>query len=423
MDNGKLIELNNGLRVLCFHKENFKTSSVRIEVFAGSLHEIVPASAHFFEHICFQGTKKFPSQKALNSFADINAVYKNAYTNQTETVFSTDGPELESVLELATQIAFYPLLTEECLEKERAAVIDEARSVQYSPGITANQKQWTALGGEKFARLVTGTIEQIENVTHKDLTAFHQAQYRPGNTLIVVCSNESTEKQLERVKHYTKSVKRLANSKPTEVNLNWLEHKTVLSLQKNELDIQSQTYIKLCYKLSEPIDYRTYLLEVTATNVMRAKAHEHIRQNLVLAYDAGCNVSYLNNRNFGSNENYQSLTLFSSVAGELANKCIEELKKIPTLAYDDTVLIQNKINNIRYSGALDVEANTIDSANTIVNSVQTEYEGVFIPSKFVDIVQSFSVEDIKQEIKKITQNIKLIQVTSPSNDVLKTIKA
>ena len=130
--NGKLIKLPSGLRVICLNRPHFKTTSVRLKVFAGSLHSKNPAVAHFFEHICFQGTKKFPTQKKLNDFCDKNSIYKNAYTNKTETAFYVDGPDLEKVLSTAIELAFNPLITEQSLENERRAVIEEARPEQFS---------------------------------------------------------------------------------------------------------------------------------------------------------------------------------------------------------------------------------------------------------------------------------------------------
>jgi hypothetical protein len=38
------------------------------------------------------------------------------------------------------------------------------------------------------------------------------------------------------------------------------------------------------------------------------------------------------------------------------------------------------------------------------------------------MVQSFSIEDVQQEIRKITKNLKLIQVTSPSKEILESLK-
>ena len=62
----KVKNLPNGLRAVVIPHENSNVVSVQITVRVGSRNEVEPDKsgfAHFFEHMMFRGTKKYPSEQ------------------------------------------------------------------------------------------------------------------------------------------------------------------------------------------------------------------------------------------------------------------------------------------------------------------------------------------------------------------------
>jgi predicted Zn-dependent peptidase len=418
MKNAELVTLDNGTKLLCLHRPNFHTSSVRIKIFAGSLHESTPGSAHFFEHIAFQGTEKFPSQTILEEFCENNAIFKNAYTTKVDTVFFADGLELESTLQVATQLAYHPLLTPESLEKERAAVIDEARSYQFAPGADALSQHLKNIGGDKYGELITGTIDQIEKVTHKDLIDYHATNYHTNNSLIIICSKESIETQTKLVKALIKKTATQKSVTPQKVDLQWLEKDTTLSLQNNKLDPQSQTYVSTVYKLPPAKTYDQNLRQSTAAIVLSKVAHKHLRQDLVISYSAQAGLSHLINQNYGISESFDALYLFTYTSGDKALTALDELLKIPEIACSKRDLIASVITTSAYEAALRLEETTAQAASNAIGSEQIRFDGEYNPQAFHELVKNTTVDDVIEDIRTLTKNLSATQITSPDQNVL-----
>ncbi len=186
MEEYKIITLDNGIRAIFAKRDNFHRTSVRVRVYAGSVHEEKPGAAHFFEHILFQGSEEFPSEKQLDDYCDQNAIFINARTTKFDTVYMVDGLEAESSIKVAAQLVFHPLINEESVENERNAILEETKSYQFAPGSEAFRTQRSVTGGEAYGSLITGTVLDVEAITYRDLLDFHQAQYRPENMLVVI---------------------------------------------------------------------------------------------------------------------------------------------------------------------------------------------------------------------------------------------
>jgi len=418
MKNEKLIVLDNGAKLLCLQRPNFHTSSVRIKIFAGSLHETTPGSAHFFEHIAFQGTDEFPSQKILEEYCEKNAIYKNAYTSKVDTVFCADGLELDSTLKIATQLAYHPLLTPESLEKERDAVIDEARSYQFAPGTEALKQHLIAIGGDSYGDLITANIEQIEKLTHKDLIEYHDTHYHTNNSLIIVCSKEPIETQARLAKSLINKTATKKSIAPKVLDLQWLKKDKAVSLQNNQLDPQSQTYVSTVYKLPSPTTYDQNLRQSTAAIVLSRVAHKHLRQNLVISYSAQATLSHLINQNYGASDSYDALYIYTYTSHEKAELALDELLQVPKIACEMRELIESVITMSAYEAALRLEETTTQAANNAIGSEQIRFDGQYDPVSFHELVKKTTVDDVIADILSITKTLSVTQITSPNQALL-----
>src|SRR3989344_7349436 len=84
------------LYILPMPMANTVASGVLVNV--GSMDEIMPQEAgiaHGFEHLFFQGTKKFPDKKILSEYIEEIGGFKNAFTAKELTFFYNQVPFVE----------------------------------------------------------------------------------------------------------------------------------------------------------------------------------------------------------------------------------------------------------------------------------------------------------------------------------------
>ncbi len=131
-------KLENGLTY--YIKKNAKPENkvdLRLVVNAGSILETDDQQglAHFMEHMCFNGTKRFPKNQLVDYLQSIGVKFGqhlNAYTSFDETVYflpiPSDSPEkLEKGFQIIEDWAFNTVLTPEEIDKERGVVLEEYR--------------------------------------------------------------------------------------------------------------------------------------------------------------------------------------------------------------------------------------------------------------------------------------------------------
>ena len=122
-------DLDNGLRVIVVPTDYPDIVTIQIPVQTGSRNEVEPGKtgfAHFFEHMMFRGTEKYPAdvyQNILkNAGADQNAYTTDDYTNYHIT-FTKD--DLEKMIEIEADRFQKLSYSEEAFRTEALAVKGE----------------------------------------------------------------------------------------------------------------------------------------------------------------------------------------------------------------------------------------------------------------------------------------------------------
>ncbi|MCP3909506.1 MAG: insulinase family protein [Actinomycetia bacterium] len=189
--------LDNGLTYYV-RTNNSPGSSLelRLVVDAGSLQEIEgKGTAHFLEHMLFNGTGAFPSNaldSVLRSFGAEIGPDLNAYTSRDETVYllslSTHSDEaVETGFDVLHQWATAATITPEAVEAERGIVRQEYRErVETGNGAVFQHFDHAYLEDTAYVeRSPIGTIDGIETVSAVELRDFYERWYRPDNMAVV----------------------------------------------------------------------------------------------------------------------------------------------------------------------------------------------------------------------------------------------
>ena len=166
--------------------------------------------AHFLEHMCFNGTEKFPGNgvvKYLESIGVKFGIDLNAYTAIDETVYNIDNVPMtvagavDSCLWILHDWAGGLLLEADDIDKERGVIHEEWRQRN-----TSQQRMMEAVALEMYpgnpygARFPIGTLEVIDNFPYSALSEYYEKWYRPDQQAIVVVGDVNVEEVEDKIK-------------------------------------------------------------------------------------------------------------------------------------------------------------------------------------------------------------------------------
>lgn len=227
--NVKMGKLENGLTY--YIRKNTKPENkvdLRLVINAGSILETDEQQglAHFMEHMCFNGTKRFPKNELVDYLQSIGVKFGqhlNAYTSFDETVYflpipSDDPEKLEKGFQIIEDWAFNTVLTPEEVDKERGVVLEE-----YRLGLGAENRMMKRfmpkmMYNSHYAdRLPIGQKEVLENFKHDKLKSFYKDWYRPNLMSVIVVGDIDVAAMEKKIKDHFASYKNPKNEKPRKV--------------------------------------------------------------------------------------------------------------------------------------------------------------------------------------------------------------
>lgn len=166
--------------------------------------EDINGISHFLEHMVFKGTAKFPTTDDVNSIERIGGI-QNAYTdiditNYHNKVFATDWRQ---ALEINKELALYPRLEEQYVDKERDVILEEMKRYEDQPAAKAEEQFHRMLyPGTRLGMRIIGEETSLRKTTSKELRNYHTAWYQPNRMVIVLSGGvegyaEDIRKQVE----------------------------------------------------------------------------------------------------------------------------------------------------------------------------------------------------------------------------------
>lgn len=183
--------LPNGVRIITVPMRGNPTVTVSVSVTTGSFCETPEQSgiSHFLEHMCFKGTVKRPTPKAISTELDAIGAGYNAFTSREVTGYwaKADTKHFAKIADVCADIYKNSVLPVHEMEKEKGVVIGEIDMYADDP----QEKVHDAIRihmykGEPAERDVLGTKETVRSFTRDMLLAYRSSQYTGPNTVIVV---------------------------------------------------------------------------------------------------------------------------------------------------------------------------------------------------------------------------------------------
>ncbi|MCX6138020.1 MAG: pitrilysin family protein [Ignavibacteriales bacterium] len=201
--------LPNGLTVIMIPMESPGLVAYYSVVRTGSRDEVEPGKsgfAHFFEHMMFRGTKKYPGSVYDSVITSIGA-NANAYTTDDYTAYHLElaTEDLEKVIEMESD-RFQNLSYEQReFQTEAGAVYGEYRKGITSPFSVLNEKmQNLAFDVHTYKHTTIGfeaDIKAMPEAYDYSKSFFHRF-YRPENVVLLIVGDIDQQKTLSLVKQY-----------------------------------------------------------------------------------------------------------------------------------------------------------------------------------------------------------------------------
>jgi len=181
----------NGMKVLVDEDPTIPNVALYTFFRVGSRneHEGITGISHFFEHMMFNGAKKY-GHGEFDKTLELAGGSNNASTSNDLTTYQDwfPAPALETVFDLEADrienLAFDPAV----IKSEREVVYSERRlrTDNSNPGLLNEQLNAAAYTAQAYHWPVVGWPTDIEAWTLEDLKSYHAMGYSPNNATMVV---------------------------------------------------------------------------------------------------------------------------------------------------------------------------------------------------------------------------------------------
>ena len=188
--------LDNGLTVLSVPFDSPGIIAYYTVVRTGSRNEVekgLSGFAHFFEHMMFRGTEKYPQEK-YNDVLKALGADANAFTTDDWTCYHMTVPAsaLATVVEIEADRFQNLKYDEPAFQKEARAVLGEYNKSASSPFLILNETmQDTAYTKHTYKHTTIGFLADIKDMPNQYAYSktFFDRWYRPENCTIVVAGD------------------------------------------------------------------------------------------------------------------------------------------------------------------------------------------------------------------------------------------
>lgn len=207
----KTFTLANGMKFLVVEDFSIPNANMYLFYKVGSRneHQGITGLSHFFEHMMFNGAKKY-GPKQFDRTMEFNGGSNNAYTTENVTVYTDWFPSssAEVIFDLESDRIASLSIDPKMVESERGVVLSERRTgLENSPWrLLSESLQATAFQEHPYHWPVIGYEDDMKNWTQQDLEHYFKTYYAPNNCVVVVSGAIKFEKVKELAKKYLEGI-------------------------------------------------------------------------------------------------------------------------------------------------------------------------------------------------------------------------
>ena len=417
-------KLKNGLTY--YIKKNAKPENkvdLRLVINAGSILEEDDQQglAHFMEHMCFNGTKRFPKNELVDYLQSIGVKFGqhlNAYTSFDETVYflpipSDDPAKLEKGFQIIEDWAFNAVLTPAEIDKERGVVLEE-----YRLGLGADDRMMKRFMPKMMYkshyadRMPIGQKEILENFKHEKLVKFYKDWYRPNLMAVIVVGDIDVAAMEKKIQDHFGSYQNPKNEKPRKIYDVPNHKETFVSVESDKEASYAQ--VQLLYKdyatpkkMVTINDFKDYIAKGLFTSMLNNRLQE-LTNSPTPPFTYG--FSYHGETWARTKEAYQSFAMTQENKQLDALKVlVEENQRVKKFGFT-----QGELDRAKTQLLASIERSYNDRDKTNSDRFVSEYQGYFLTKE-----PTPGIEWTYDAMKKLMPNVGLKDINGLVKDYIK----
>ncbi len=203
--------LKNGMKFLVLEDNSIPNANMYSFYKVGSRNEHpgITGLSHFFEHMMFNGAKKY-GPKEFDRKMEFNGGANNAYTTENVTVYTDWFPSsaTETIFDLEADRIASLSIDPKMVESERGVVLSErSTGLENSPwNLLGEAVQATAFQEHSYHWPVIGYETDINNWTKQDLENYFKTYYAPNNCVVVIAGNVKADYIKQLAQKYLEAI-------------------------------------------------------------------------------------------------------------------------------------------------------------------------------------------------------------------------
>lgn len=236
--------LANGMKVLIHEDHDVPSVAMYLFYRIGSRNERPGTTgiAHFFEHMMFNGAKKYGPKQFDNELEKAGG-RNNAYTTADVTVYTDFLPAtaMELMFDLEADRIANLALDPKMIASEREVVYNERRmSVDNNPeGLLYEQLSATAFIAHPYQWPVVGWASDIESWTRDELVRYYHMGYAPNNCTVVISGAVTEERVMKLAARYFEPIPKREPPPPvTTIEPKQLGERRLVVFKETQLPVQ-----------------------------------------------------------------------------------------------------------------------------------------------------------------------------------------
>lgn len=386
-------KLANGLRIVFVDTKAFSTITTLLLVGAGSRYENKKNNgiAHFFEHMAFKGSKKYPNSFLISSTIEGIGGLFNAFTAKDHTGYwiKATNDHFNQIVDVISDMVTSPLLNKDEIQKEKGTIIEEINFYEDTPYRKVNEYfEGLLYQGNSLGYEIIGTKENIRNSTQETFTKYIQNLYQPQNAVFIIAGGLGGKET-----NYFNLIKEKLNHWQNKSNIgryekvseNQTQPQILIKNKKTE-----QSHFCLGYRTFSFFDERKYALNVLSTMLgggMSSRLFMQVRERRGLCY-------YIST----GREHYSDTGNIVTQTG-----IVNDLKKIKE-AIKIILQEQNKIIQGDFSDEEIAKAKELIKGRLLINMEDSSHVASFFAAKYLLENKLITTEKIIQKLEAVTKN-------------------
>ncbi len=413
---GKRIVLDNGMVVLFSEKHEIPVVTVNMAIKAGSLAEPAdkPGLASITASLLMQGTKTRTASQ-INSEIDfvggsLSVSGGSDYASASLRVLRKD---VRKGFDLLSDVLMHPAFDQKEIDRKVKEILAEIQRQKEEPESIASQAfDKTVFGDHPYGRTNDDVAAYLPKLTRDDVLRFHEACYRPNDTIVAIVGDISEKDAVTLLAEYFR---------------NWNPAKQVSPVHASPPKMEKTRFIKIDRKITQaniamghvgiergnPDFYAVIVMNyILGGGGFSSRLMDNIRDNRGLAYDI--------HSGFAAQKEPGAFRVWTQTKSESANEAIaeifKEMKRIRTEPVSDKELADAKAY---LTGSFPLRMDTSAKIAGMLTSIEIYHLGLDYPQRYPSLVNAVTKEDVLRVAKKYIDPEHMVMVVLGNQEKIK----